>query len=207
MMSADSPLPPDNERASLDAAWRLAALAQPPLPSADDTDAATERFWASVAARPVTQDRPARPRALGWQRIATSALLLMLGISLGWALAFLRPEASASPVQATHVLFVRGGTFAAASPDVQARIVEEYAAWARQLATERHLVLADQLADPGYRLIDAATTASPLVRPPEGISGYFLIHAASDAAALALAETCPHLRYGGFLEVRRIIRP
>jgi hypothetical protein len=41
-------------------------------------------------------------------------------------------------------------------------------------------------------------------RNDEQISGYFLIDAGSEEEALAIARKCPHLRYGGRIEVRRV---
>ena len=38
------------------------------------------------------------------------------------------------------------------------------------------------------------------------IQGYFLIQAQSDEEAERVASGCPHLRYGGTIEVRRIER-
>lgn len=34
--------------------------------------------------------------------------------------------------------------------------------------------------------------------------GYFLIAASDDASAAALARTCPHIKYGGSIVVRRV---
>ena len=39
---------------------------------------------------------------------------------------------------------------------------------------------------------------------PEKITGYFLIDAKSQEEALAIARKCPHLQYGGSIEVRRV---
>jgi hypothetical protein len=36
------------------------------------------------------------------------------------------------------------------------------------------------------------------------LTGLFIIRAASEAEALAIARTCPHLRYGGRVDVRPI---
>ncbi|MFP6685193.1 MAG: NAD-dependent epimerase/dehydratase family protein [Polyangiaceae bacterium] len=56
------------------------------------------------------------------------------------------------------------------------------------------------------RLLSGAATA--LLEPgsggEDGIQGYFLIRAPGYRQAVALASGCPHLKYGGRIEVRRI---
>jgi len=62
------------------------------------------------------------------------------------------------------------------------------------------LVLAPEDATSGA---PTARVAARGVSTRVGISGYFVIDAASWEDAVAVARTCPHLRYGG----RIILRP
>jgi hypothetical protein len=36
------------------------------------------------------------------------------------------------------------------------------------------------------------------------VGGYFIIEAADDGSAAAIAHTCPHIKYGGSIVVRRM---
>ncbi len=40
----------------------------------------------------------------------------------------------------------------------------------------------------------------------QNLSGYFLITASGQDEALEIAANCPHLEYGGTIEIRRIVR-
>lgn len=92
----------------------------------------------------------------------------------------------------THVLLVH----AMPSTPAQSRArVAEYGAWARNLAGGEKLTSDAWLLE-GSR-VEADVPA---------ISGYFLLRARDDAEALRVARTCPHLRYGGRVELRRVQR-
>lgn len=78
-------------------------------------------------------------------------------------------------------------------------VVEEYARWARSLASEGRLVSAEKLTDePGWVGRNAAASSS--------ISGFFLIRADSRAEALRIARESPHAAHGGVVEVREVER-
>ena len=115
---------------------------------------------------------------------AAIAIAAFLG---GYAVARARPEP-------THVLFVHRQQSPLTPEQSRARVAE-YGAWARNLQG-------------GEKLSDAWLLSSGGVRhhPNLTISGYFLLRARDDAEALAIAKTCPHLRYGGRVELRRIQR-
>jgi hypothetical protein len=89
----------------------------------------------------------------------------------------------------------------------QATIVEEFAGWARQLAEQGHLVQANELAMSGteFRLVNGENESSDLNLTPASSTGYFLLRADDYEAASALVRTCPFLRRGGTLELRRVI--
>jgi hypothetical protein len=62
----------------------------------------------------------------------------------------------------------------------------------------------EELAEPALLVGESGGATARPDQGGERIGGYFLIRAADDAAALALARSCPHLRHGGRIEVRRI---
>ena len=85
---------------------------------------------------------------------------------------------------------------------------------AQHIAYSRELG-ATRLAGSGLKDSTAATTIrtaagkqtihdGPFGESGEQLGGYFLIEASDDAAAAALARTCPHIKYGGSIVVRRV---
>jgi hypothetical protein len=108
-----------------------------------------------------------------------------------------------------YVLFLfEDENYRPAAPGLEKQRVVEYGNWARSLGKEGRFVDGEKLADEGRwcRLEDSKPTASPpLADAKRGVLvGYFIIGAASLDEAMALAWSCPHLSYGGTLEVRRI---
>jgi hypothetical protein len=102
-----------------------------------------------------------------------------------------------------------GGDSAGTSEEVEAARVAEYSAWARDLAGQGILVDGVKLADEGSTLIEDEAAAR-MRRAQTGmettaVRGFFVIRAATEAEALRLARTCPHLRHGGRIAVRPIV--
>ncbi len=88
-------------------------------------------------------------------------------------------------------------------------IVEAYRLWAEDLAARGLLVSAEKLTDDGgqhLRLQGGQPMASdgPYAEAHDVIGGLFIVKAEHDAAANALAATCPHLRGRQWIEIRRI---
>jgi len=90
------------------------------------------------------------------------------------------------------------------------RVVDEYRAWAKRLAKDGQLVIADELGRDAGRMV---ATAAPqgtqdLDDPssPHWLAGYFIITALDYDAALAVAQGYHHLKYGGTIEVREILQ-
>jgi len=81
----------------------------------------------------------------------------------------------------------------------------EYSAWIRSLARAGHATLGQKIAWGGIELRPnrPPLELSPAPTPDEA-RGMFIIVADDEQAALAIAETCPHLKYGGRVVVRPI---
>jgi hypothetical protein len=78
--------------------------------------------------------------------------------------------------------------------------VSEYREWARDVRRHGGRIEGEKLETETLRL----GPAGPAPGPPLG--GYFVVSAADDAAALAVAKSCPHLKHGGAIEVRAIAK-
>ena len=96
------------------------------------------------------------------------------------------------------------------SAEEELRIAKEYGNWARQLTEQGVLADGEKLKDEARILsvVDGrpVASASPVDQNRMGIAGYFLIKAQDYEQAIKVAESCPHLKYGGMIEVRQIDR-
>ena len=89
------------------------------------------------------------------------------------------------------------------------RVVEEYSAWRQELADAGRLTGGEKLEDGTARLLTAdngsvAVTDGPYAEAKEIIGGFFMIEAGDYDEAVAISEGCPHLKYGGRIELRKI---
>lgn len=132
-------------------------------------------------------------------RIAASLLIFVTGAIAGRAVPqawFVAPQAA--PSQSRYLLLLANDATPAADGSSRAA---EYGDWARSLAARGIAVSGDEL-----------TSHAEIVAKQRGISfpdltslgGYFIIEAADDGAAAELARTCPHIKYGGSIVVRRL---
>ena len=96
------------------------------------------------------------------------------------------------------------------APGDIAKIVQEYKAWAERLGQEGKLVGGEKLADDAGRILrpgkngSATVTDGPYAESKELMGGYFCINAPDYDAAVTIAQTSPHLKYGGNIEVRKV---
>jgi hypothetical protein len=103
-----------------------------------------------------------------------------------------------------YVLLLREGPSGVRQGEgTEAAIVAEHRSWARAMRRRGKLELGEKLADQG-RLLEAGGDTS--ISPAAGaVSGLFIIRARSPQEALALARSCPNLRHGGAIEIRKIV--
>ena len=191
----------DNER--LDSAPDLSSLSR----EADAPRALEERIVRELR----TQGLMGSHSAAGWPTFRWAAALAaaVLLFASGWFAGSLRRPAL-TPHGQQFLLLLRQGAIAEASPKQEANRVREYGAWARSLHSKGVLVFAEKLADE-TRLLSATQVTSPSLgvgagTPPGPIRGFFLIRAGNLEEALRIAHECPHLRYGGVIEVRPVAK-
>jgi hypothetical protein len=88
-------------------------------------------------------------------------------------------------------------------PDEERVRVAEYGAWVANLRSRGYAMTGEELSNSRIVLPRGSVTRSSLPRDGS-ISGYFLLRTRSDADAIEVARSCPHLRHGGVLELRPI---
>jgi hypothetical protein len=101
-----------------------------------------------------------------------------------------------------------GGKF---SPEDLQNVIQRYATWSKGLSASGRLVGGHKLRDAEGRVLkkqsDKTTvTDGPYAELKEVVGGYFHITADHYDEAVQIARECPHLDYGGTIEVRSIER-
>lgn len=101
------------------------------------------------------------------------------------------------------------GQFDGRSHDEMMRIIKEYGAWATKMREEKRFVGGEKLADEAGKVLRSkqgkiVVTDGPYAESKEVVGGYFAITAKDYAEACEVAKECPHLKYGGRVEVRAI---
>lgn len=126
---------------------------------------------------------------------AAIAASILFGFVAG-ALAF-RPAGTPSHGR-EFLLLLHAGRESTQPGDLEIeRRVGEYTAWARQLHHEGRLLGADKLTDDLTAVGPAGTGGDP-------VEGYFRVTAKDQAEAMAIARNSPHLKYGGWIELREV---
>lgn len=98
---------------------------------------------------------------------------------------------------------------AAVTPEAVGNITREYMDWADRVRGKGQLKGANKLTDDAGRILRSnngrmSTTDGPYAESKEIAGGYFLVSAANYAEACRIAEDCPHLKYGTYIEVRQV---
>ena len=88
-------------------------------------------------------------------------------------------------------------------------VTGEYVAWRHKVEAAGKLVGGEKLSDEGGKLLtgsngDLRVTDGPYTEAKEVIGGYFAISADDYDDAVATCSDCPHLKYGGRIELRQI---
>lgn len=197
----DDELTPDEQRA-------FAALPRDIAPPAGLEDRVT-RAVTTGEAQPDAGAPAATPRS--WpgaiMRVAAALVIFFAGAAAGRVTAPAAPPAPPVSGQAAgtyderppFLLTLYGGApRAQKSPE---ELFEEYSAWARDLYDSGHLIASARLEDDREVFGDWGWV--PTERLP---GGFFYIRASSREEAQAIARDSPHVRYGGAVELRGVIR-
>ena len=175
---------------------------QPP----DDLRVRTVRALAE-GNRPSTTPRPLRSTAATLAWVAAAAVVaFVLGFGVGERRR--TPDPSRPPQSFMLLLFESDAYRVAQGEDEQRKRVGEYIAWAQDISAGGRYVDGEELDQVGQRfgLEAGRLTHLPQAGDPQAgvLAGYFVVGAASANEAARLLDGCPHLKYGGTVEVRRI---
>ena len=95
------------------------------------------------------------------------------------------------------------------SPEEMQGIIEKYQAWGNKLESQGKYLAGNKLKDGEGRWLQPGdgkprVLDGPFSETKEVIGGYFTIKADDYDEAVRLASDCPHLGYGGCIEVREV---
>lgn len=193
MTRTDDDLTPE-EREAL---RRLPREAAPP-PALEDATVAALRGRGLLR-------RPPRPRAIRPALALAASLLLFAG---GFAVG--RGGGSAPSAEDGRARFVfllyEGPEYDQPAPEAMAERVREYVAWAGTEWEHGAVEGGEKLAEDADLAVGPGGGAEEIAPEPgeRRLAGYFVIRAADRGAALEIARTCPHVRYGGRIVIREI---
>lgn len=128
-------------------------------------------------------------------QIAAGVILLLGGMWLG------RQSSSETDSPRFALFLLEDSTFQGTRSVGHDSLVAEYSAWAGNLAQQGKLVLGEELGNQAWPLGRSGGTGRDMAQT---ITGFFVLTARGEAEALAIARSCPHLRYGGGIVVRPI---
>jgi hypothetical protein len=143
-----------------------------------------------------------------WPRFAGAfaAAIILLGLGFGLGKWQSRPSLQSSARPLFILLLYESEGAREHEPDK----VAEYGRWARTIAQSQQLLAGEKLQYDGRLLRRVNERLEVSAISPRGeigkIAGYFLIQADNYEEAAKIAASCPHLKYGGVIELRQIDR-
>jgi hypothetical protein len=99
--------------------------------------------------------------------------------------------------------------FADVSPEQMQKVIEKYIGWGDRLREAGVMKGGDKLTDEPGKVVrrlggQVRVTDGPYSETKEVLGGYYIIEAASYDQAIDRSRDCPHLEYGGTIEVRQV---
>jgi hypothetical protein len=136
-------------------------------------------------------------RRAAWRMAAAVALATSLA-----AVAFAAGRLTSAPPRYDYMFLLYDPPVAETlSADAQMARVDEYRKWLQAIRHTGVAMTGDELG-PDRALLEGGRAVRR--ERAGGANGYFFIAAASETEALAVAQSCPHLRHGRTMEVRRL---
>lgn len=149
-------------------------------------------------------ERHSRPLAIGTAVFASLAFFA-IGILLG--LRWQTTSSSLISMEPEFVLLLRNSA-QPATPNEESQRVKEYSSWAGNIRAQGQLREGEKLNDEA-RLLEMrgdslAVTQAMTDTAQNAVAGFFVIRASDYEHAVEIAKSCPHLKYGGAIEIRQI---
>ena len=144
-------------------------------------------------------------RARNWALVTAGGIAVFVA---GWVGGRFQRQRLASDGRPRFVLLLQQGESATvAGIAEEQRRRSEYGNWADRVSGAGRVLLGEPLADTGKELVASGSGEVPWNSGADTIGGMFIISAVDYQHAIEIARTCPHLKYGGRIEVRPIRTP
>ena len=87
------------------------------------------------------------------------------------------------------------------SPDQMQAVLQKYVAWSADIAARGHLVMGEKLVDHAGKALtkvngSLSISEGPYTEANEVVGGFWIIQCENEAAAIAIAASCPHTDFG-----------
>ena len=107
------------------------------------------------------------------------------------------------------LLHEKPSDFSSLSPDAIQAVIAEYVAWSEKVAGQGKLVGGQKLKDEGGKHLhgyagEFRSSDGPFAEAKEVVGGVFTINAENYDEAVEISKDCPHLKYGGWVELREV---
>jgi hypothetical protein len=136
---------------------------------------------------------------------AIAAVAMAVGLSLGQRFDVAPEHAAEGTGQQYVLLLYEDESYDAPAPEKMDERIGEYSQWARDVAATGRYVAGEKLTDDSLLLLPGGARSDVIPAAEQGVlEGYFIISASDLDEAASIAESCPHLRYGGTVSLRRI---
>ena len=94
------------------------------------------------------------------------------------------------------------------SPEEMQAVLQKYQEWSQKMGAEGKLAGGNKLADDSGKVLRGTDKVSvvdgPFAETKEVVGGYFILEASGYDEAIELSKSCPHLNFGGTIELREI---
>jgi hypothetical protein len=136
---------------------------------------------------------------------AIAVVATVIGLALGQRFDA-PPEQAAEATGHQYVLLLyEDESYQAPAPGKMEERIGEYSQWAQDVAATGKYVTGEKLTDDSLLLLPGGARSDTIPAAEQGVlEGYFVITAGDLEEAASIAESCPHLRYGGAVSVRRL---
>jgi hypothetical protein len=137
------------------------------------------------------------------------AAACLVAALIGWTARGFQPAAAGVGAEGSSFLILLSEPEPLQTSKPMAELVAEYGAWAGGLAEENRLVAAGHLTPERMRLasIRSPSSEEPSQLDLDTLTGFFVVRADDLAQAAKIAESSPHIGYGGEIAVRAIAAP
>ena len=137
------------------------------------------------------------------------AAACLVAALIGWTARGFQPAAAGEGAEESSFLILLSEPEPLQTSKPMVELVAEYGAWAGGLAEENRLLAAGHLTPERMSL---ASSSRPSSREPSELNlgtltGFFVVRAEDLAQAAKIAESSPHIGYGGEIAVRAIAAP